>query len=57
MTSQPGRQLQYTYSPIFYGIQAVKFGQIIEYKKKNIFIQKSCGKRGGEASSKPLFIF
>ena len=57
MTSQPGRQLQYTYSPIFYGIQAVKFGQIIEYKKKNIFIQKSCGKRGREASSKPLFIF
>ena len=26
------------------GNRAMKFGQLIEYKKKNIFLQKSCKK-------------
>ena len=26
------------------GNQAMKFGQLIEYKKRNIFLQKLCGK-------------
>ena len=45
MTSQPGSQtiaipdiLQSK------GNQTMKFGQSIEYKKRNIFLQKLCGK-------------
>ena len=37
--------------------QTMKFGQIIEYNKRNIFHQKLCGKLGRETSSRPLFIF
>ena len=33
------------------------FGQLIEYNKRNIFLQKLCGKWGRETSSRPLFIF
>ena len=29
--------------------QAMKFGQLTEYKMRNIFIAKSCTKCGGEA--------
>ena len=39
------------------GSQKVKFDQLIEYNKRNIFLRKSCGKWGGETSSRPLFIF
>ena len=39
------------------GNQTMKLGQLIEYKKRNIFPQKLCGKRGRETSSRPLFIF
>ena len=35
----------------------MKFGQIIEYNSRNIFLQKSCRKWGREISSRPLFIF
>ena len=35
------------------GYQAMRFGQLIEYKKRNIFIQKW----GRETSSRYLFIF
>ena len=35
----------------------MKLGQIIEYKKGNIFLQKLCRKWGREISSRPLFIF
>ena len=41
------KQLQYTYCPISHkveGEQALKFGQLVEYKKRNIFLQKSCRK-------------
>ena len=34
-----------------------EFGQLIEYNKRNIFLQKLCGKWGRETSSRPLFIF
>ena len=34
----------------------MKFGQLIEYNKVNIFLQKSCQKWGKEAR-RPLFIF
>ena len=37
--------------------QTMKFGQLIEYNKKNIFLQKLCRKWGKETSSQPLFIF
>ena len=37
--------------------QTMKFGQLIEYKKRNIFLQKLCGKWGRETSSRPIFIF
>ena len=37
--------------------QTMKFGQLIEYDKRNIFLQKFCGKWGKETSSRPLFIF
>ena len=31
------------------------FGQLIEYKKRNIFLEKSNTKRGGEASPRLFF--
>ena len=36
--------------------QTMKFGQLIEYNKKNIFLQILCGKWGRETSSRPLSI-
>ena len=39
------------------GNQTMKFGQLMEYKKSNIFLQKLCKKWGKETSSRPLFIF
>ena len=39
------------------GSQTMKFGQLIEYNKRNIFLQKLCRKWGRETSSRPLFIF
>ena len=61
MTSQPG--LQTIAIHIFPNIsqskgnQTMKFGQLIEYNKKNIFLQKICKKRGRETSPRTLFIF
>ena len=37
--------------------QKVEFGQLIEFNKRNIFLQKLCRKQGRETSSRPLFIF
>ena len=37
--------------------QTMKFGKIIECKKKNIFLQNSCRKWGRETSPRPLFVF
>ena len=39
------------------GNQAMKFGQLIEYNKRNIFLQKLCWKWCKETSYRPLFIF
>ena len=48
MTSQPGYQtiaihILPNISRIK-GNQTIKFGQLKEYNRKNIFVQKSCGK-------------
>ena len=39
------------------GNQTMKFGQLIEYNKGYIFLQKSCWKWDRETSSTPLFVF
>ena len=39
------------------GNQTMKFYQLMEYNKTNIFLQKLCGKCGRETSSRPLFVF
>ena len=61
MTSEAGLQTIATYilSNISQskGNQIMKFGEVIEYNKKNIFLQKLCGKWGRETSSRPLLIF
>ena len=61
MTSQPGLQT------ISIGIsdnisqskgnQTMQFVQLIDYNKRNMFLQKLCRKWGKETSSRPLFIF
>ena len=61
MTSQPG--LQIIAIQILPNIsqnkvdQRMKFGQLIEYNKRKIFLQKLCWKWGKETSSSPLSIF
>ena len=35
--------------------QAIKFGQLIEYNMRNIFIEKSSTKCAGETIPRPLF--
>ena len=35
----------------------MKFGQLIEYNKRNILIQKSCRIGGTKTSPRPLFVF
>ena len=39
------------------GNQTMKFSQLIEYNKRNNFLQKLCGKWGRRTSSRPLFVF
>ena len=39
------------------GSQTMKFGQLTEYHKRNIFLQILCRNWGKETSSRPLFIF
>ena len=60
MTSQPGLQtIAIHILPNISqskGNQTMKFGQLIEYNKINIFLQKLCGKWGRETSSRPLYI-
>ena len=61
MTSQTGLQIiaihilsNITQSK---GNQTMKFSQLIESNKRNIFLQKLCEKWCKETSSRPLFIF
>ena len=60
MTSQPGLQtIAILILPNISqskGKQTMKLRQLIEYNKRNIFLQKLCGKLGKETSSRPLFI-
>ena len=35
----------------------MKFGQVIEYNNRNIFLQKSCRKWGSKTSSRPFLFF
>ena len=39
------------------GNQTMKFCQLIEYNKRNIFLQNLCRNWGKETSSRPLIIF
>ena len=61
MTSQPGFQtiaihiLSNTWQSK--GNQTMKFDQLIEYNKRNIFLKKLCRKWGKETSSRPFFNF
>ena len=32
----------------------MKFGQLTEYSMRNIFLEKSCTKNGGETSPRPF---
>ena len=58
-TSQPGKQtIAIHILPDISrskGNQAMKFGQLIEYNTRNIFLEKSCTKYGGETISRPFF--
>ena len=35
----------------------MKFRQLVEYNKKDFFLQKLCGKGGRQTSSTPLLVF
>ena len=50
------KQLQNTYCPISgeKGNQTMKFGQLMEYNMRNIFLEKSYTKWGREASRRPF---
>ena len=50
LTSQTGQQ-------IFTCNQDMKFGMLIKYNVRNIFLQKYCKKWGRETSSRPIFVF
>ena len=58
MTSQPGKQTiaVHMLSNISRskGDQTIKFGQLIEDNMRNIFLQKSCTKCGGETIPRPF---
>ena len=54
MTSQPEYQTIATHIlPNISDNQAMKFGQLIEYKIRNIFIEKSCTKYAAETIPRP----
>ena len=58
MTSQPGKQtIAIHLLPNISrskGNLTIKFGQLIEYNMKNIFVEKSYTKYGGETVSRPF---
>ena len=58
MTSQPGLQaIAIHILPSISrskGNQAMKFGQLIEYNMRNIFVEKSYSKCAGETIPRPL---
>ena len=44
----------YTISQKVKGNQPMKFGQLIEYNMKNLFLEKSYTECGGESNPRPL---
>ena len=58
MRSQPGKQTitRHILPNILRskGNQTMKFGQIIEYDMRNIFLEKSCTKYDGETIPRPF---
>ena len=58
MTSQPGKQTIVIYIlpniSKSKGNQTMKFGQVIECNMKNLFLEKSYTKHGGETSPRPF---
>ena len=58
MMSQPGKQIiaihVLPYISRSKNNQTVKFGQLIEYNMRKIFLEKSYPKYGGETSPKPF---
>ena len=52
MTSQPGKQTIAIH--VLPNIQAIKFGQLIEYDLRNIFAEKSYTKCARETIPRPL---
>ena len=58
MISQPGKQTIAIHILPYISRskhnQAMKFGQLIEYDMKNIFLKNSYAKLGGETSSRPF---
>ena len=61
MTSQPGLQtIAIHILPNISqskGNKTMKFGLLIEYNKRNIYLQKLCSKWVKESNSRPRFIF
>ena len=61
MTSQPGKQRITTHILLYIsqikGNQKLKFGQLIEHPKRDVFLQKLCRKWSKETSSRSLFVF
>ena len=53
------KRLHYIYFPISQAVkttnQTIKFGQLIEYNMRNIFLEKSYTKCGGENSSRLFY--
>ena len=58
MTSQPGKQTIVIYIlpniSRSKGNQTMKFGQVIECNMKNLFLETSYTKHGGETSPRPF---
>ena len=58
MTSQPGKQTTAIHMPLNISRskdnQAMKFGQFIEYNMRNIFLEKSYTKYGGQTIPRPF---
>ena len=61
MTSQPGLQTIVIHTlpnaTQSKESQTMKFGQLLEYYKRTIFLQKLCRKQDKKTSSRPLFMF
>ena len=57
MTSQANKELQYTCCSIFHKLKAtMKFGQLIEYNTKNIFLKNHAENEAGRQVTE-LFLF